>query len=194
VDLSMPKLVCFGDSLTARNEGYHTPMLTTKLSKQLPNYEIINAGVAGHTTKDAMKRIQKDVLTYHPEIVTVMFGSNDAATHKKVSIKTYEDNLFEIIRLIGAKKTILITPPPVDESLQPNRRNDEIAKYADVVTKIANETGSYDIDFFTEMVSIPDYEQKLVGILNDGLHFGEEGYDILVSLITKKVNNLNRNI
>ncbi|WP_223701031.1 SGNH/GDSL hydrolase family protein [Sutcliffiella deserti] len=186
----MKTLVCFGDSLTAGHEGKERPRLSEKLTHQLSAYKVINAGVAGNTTKDALNRIDKDVLNFTPDLVTVLFGSNDAAANKKVGIKTYKENLLKMTNLIGPDRTILITPPPVDETLQPNRTNSELAKYADAVKQVAEETGSHFIEFFTEVHSIPDYEKLLVGILNDGLHFGEAGYDLLSELITKKISEI----
>jgi lysophospholipase L1-like esterase len=186
----MKTLVCFGDSLTARHEGKNNPRLTEKLTFQLPQFRVVNAGVSANTTKDALRRMEKDVLTHSPDLVTVLFGSNDAAVHKKVALNTYEENLLEITRLIGPDKTILITPPPVDEALQPNRKNNELAKYADAVKRVSKETGSYLIDFYTELHSKPNYKELLVGILNDGLHFGDAGYEILANLITEKIVEL----
>ncbi|MCM3616112.1 SGNH/GDSL hydrolase family protein [Sutcliffiella horikoshii] len=186
----MKTLVCFGDSLTARYEGKDNPRLTEELSSQLPTYNVVNAGVSGHTTKDALRRIEKDVLTIHPDLVTVLFGSNDVASHKKVTLKTYKENILEITHLIGPEKTILISPPPVDEAMQPNRKNKELARYADAVRDVAKETGSHYIDFFTDLYSRPNYEELLVGILNDGLHFGGSGYDILSTLILSKIQEI----
>lgn len=185
--MQMKTLVCFGDSLTARHEGKDSPRLTEKLTFELPTFRVVNAGVSANTTKDALRRIEKDVLTHSPDLVTVLFGSNDAAVHKKVALNTYEENLLKITLLIGAEKAILITPPPVEEALQPNRKNSELAKYAEAVKRVSEKTGSYLIDFYTELYSKPNYKELLVGILNDGLHFGEAGYDILANLITEKI-------
>ncbi|UAL49311.1 GDSL-type esterase/lipase family protein [Sutcliffiella horikoshii] len=189
----MKTLVCFGDSLTARHEGKDNPRLTEKLSIQLPKFRVVNAGVSANTTKDALRRIEENVLIHRPDLVTVLFGSNDAAAHKKVALKTYVENIFKITELIGPDKTILITPPPVDEKLQPNRENSELAKYADAVKRVSEETGCYMIDFFTELHSRPNYKELLVGILNDGLHFGDAGYDILANLITEKIHEIESN-
>lgn len=80
----MKTFVCFGDSLTARKEGFEEPMLTTKLAKQLNQYEFINAGVSGDNTVDGLSRIEQDVIAHKPDGVTVLFGANDAAFHKSV--------------------------------------------------------------------------------------------------------------
>jgi isoamyl acetate esterase len=186
----MVKLVCFGDSITARKEGMGTPMLTTKLAKQLDRFKIINAGVSGNNTSDALIRIEKDVIIHNPDLVTVLFGANDAAFHKMIDLEVYKANLYKITDMIRPEKTILISPAPVDEKVQFARTNEVLSKYASVVKQIASETDSYFIDFFSKMISLEDYSRKLKGIKNDGLHFGESGYDFLVELIVKKIKEI----
>ncbi|QOR64941.1 SGNH/GDSL hydrolase family protein [Cytobacillus suaedae] len=185
----MQRLVCFGDSITARNEGYSESMLTSKLSTQV-KMEIINAGVPGDNSCDAIRRIEKDVLSYQPDLVTVLFGANDAAFHKTVSLETYKQNMTDIVNLIGPEKTILISPAPVDESKQFARSNEVLSTYANVVQQVANQTGSHYIDLFKTMFSRVDYKEILKGELDDGLHFGEKGYDLLAEFINKKINEI----
>ncbi|WP_232824307.1 GDSL-type esterase/lipase family protein [Paraliobacillus zengyii] len=186
-DTKIKKLVCFGDSITARHEGFDEPMLTVKLAAKLANYHVINAGISGNNTVDAINRLEADVLLREPDLVTVMFGANDAAFHKMIAIDTYQENLFKIVRTIGPKKTILITPSPVDESIQFARTNTVLATYAAVVRNVAEKTGAGYIALFSELLACEKYQQKLKGIRNDGLHFGEAGYDYLVDLIIKKL-------
>lgn len=40
------------------------------------------------------------------------------------------------------------------------------------------------------MLPLKDYQKKLTGIHNDGLHFREEGYAILVDSIMKKSHKI----
>ncbi|TFD94378.1 SGNH/GDSL hydrolase family protein [Jeotgalibacillus sp. R-1-5s-1] len=183
----MRKLVCFGDSITARQEGFSEPMLTTKLSDKLQGYEVVNAGVAGDNTFDALKRLEHDVMSQQPDLVTVLFGANDAAIHKMVELGDYQSNLFKMVKQIGPDRTILISPSPVDEAVQFARTNGILSRYVSAVEQVAKETGSHYIDFFSYMFAQKDYKDKLKGIRNDGLHFGEQGYDVLVSLIHKKI-------
>ncbi|MCP3031530.1 SGNH/GDSL hydrolase family protein [Halobacillus sp. A1] len=186
----MLKLVCFGDSITAGTQGLSKPMLTTKLAEHLKEFEIINAGVSGDNTCDAMSRIQNDVMKHNPDLVTVLFGANDAAFHKMVDIETYKENLYKIIEHIGSDKAILISPAPVDEKLQFDRTNNVLSEYSLIVQEAARDTGSYFIDFFSEFISIDNYQEKLIGLENDGLHFGEKGYDILVRLMVSKIKEI----
>lgn len=186
----MSRLVCFGDSITARKEGFRESMLTTKLTSQLRDMEIINSGIPGDNSSDALIRITEDVLNYQPDIVTVLFGANDAAFHKTVPIDTYKRNLTEIANLIGPQKTILISPAPVDESKQFVRSNKVLFTYAEVVHEIAIQTGSHFLDLYNIFLSRVDYKDILKGELNDGLHFGEKGYDLLANLISSKIKQL----
>lgn len=188
----MLKVVCFGDSITARKEGFDKPMLTSKLASTLENNDVINAGVSGDNTSDAVFRIEKDVMELNPDLVTVLFGANDAAFHKQINLEMFKENLYKIVQTLKPEKTILISPAPVDEKVQFARTNEVLFAYADVVREVAASTNSHFIDFFTELISLENYPQKLKGLENDGLHFGEEGYDILVGLITKKVEEVRK--
>lgn len=73
-------LICFGDSITA---GYgldvsqaYPAALQHLLDTHGYHYHIINAGVSGATSKDAVARVQS-ILTQHPDVVLVEFGGND---------------------------------------------------------------------------------------------------------------------
>jgi len=75
-----PKLVCFGDSLTA---GYGTDPgesypddLQRLLDKQGYKYHVVNAGVSGETTKDGLERVGR-IVAQHPQLVVLEFGGND---------------------------------------------------------------------------------------------------------------------
>ncbi|VEI05229.1 GDSL-type esterase/lipase family protein [Kurthia zopfii] len=186
------KIVCFGDSLTTRKEGYPKPMLTLMLSEKVKGHLYINAGVAGNNTVEARKRIKEDVVSKHPDVVTILFGSNDCVEHKKVPLHLFKENLEAFVRKIGHKKVILITPPPVDESKQTSRTNKELSQYAHVVREVAAEQRSTCIDFFQFVYDQPDYEKLLVGKSDDGLHFGEKLYDQLTDLIAAELKKRER--
>ena len=70
-------VVAFGDSLT---RGYGTVSPDKNFVTYLSEYtkiNIINAGVTGNTTSDALIRLKSNVLDYHPDIVILLFGGND---------------------------------------------------------------------------------------------------------------------
>lgn len=181
------KIVCFGDSLTARKEGYPKPMLTMMLSEKVKGHRYVNAGAMGNTTKDARIRLKEDVLAEHPDIVTVMFGSNDCSVKKAIPLAEFHDNLLFCIKKIGLKKVILITPSPVDDTKQLYRRNAELIKYVNVIKEVAIETHCEIIDFYQHVLAQDNYEKLLSGKSDDGLHFGEKLYDQLSDLIAERI-------
>lgn len=184
----MKSLVCFGDSITARHEGYDSPRLTALLEDTLDDdWCVINSGVSGDNTRDAVARIEADVLHYHPDYVTVLFGANDAAFHKMISLTEYEQHLRTIVSKVSPKNCILISPAPVDERVQFARTNILLQQYAKVVEKISINTGCYYIDLFTAMWSEPNYPELLKSDRDDGLHFGPLGYKFLSSMIIEKL-------
>lgn len=187
----MTTVVCFGDSITARKEGNPSPALTHKLTQKLPKYNFINAGVSGNTTEQAIERFAADVIAKKPDYVTILFGANDSSSYRLVDLELFKRNLTTFAKVIGPGKTILISPSPVDESLQETRSNERLLQYTTVVREVAEETESHYIDFFNAMYSREDYKELLVGEKDDGLHFGNEGYELLSSLIVEKLDEIN---
>ncbi len=73
-------IICFGDSLTqgvGASPGHDYPSL---LAKALGR-DVINAGAAGETTRDALRRLDHEVLSRDPQLVIVEFGGNDFLQH-----------------------------------------------------------------------------------------------------------------
>ncbi|TCM87928.1 lysophospholipase L1-like esterase [Paenibacillus sp. BK033] len=187
------KLVLFGDSITARTEGHDRPLLTIKLEDKLSgNWHIINAGIPGNNTFDALNRVKKDVILHNPDLVTVLFGANDAAFHKMVPLNVFERNLTNIVTAITPSKTILISPTPVDEELQHARTNTVLKQYTEIIRAVSEATGSHYIDLFSSMINLDNLSEILRGLRNDGLHFGELGYDYLADMICRELIILSR--
>ena len=121
-------LICFGDSQTAiRPPVQATDTYCYKMS-YATGRGMLNKGIGGNTTVDALARISADVLTQTGSCVTVMFGAVDSyikdsqdfstwwASPKpsEVSIANYTTNLTSIVNQIkGAGKSVtLMTPWP----------------------------------------------------------------------------------
>ena len=84
------RIVALGDSITkgARPAIGKAPAVSVEetfvarvqaaLSKDGIDAEVVNAGVSGNRTDQALSRLQKDVLALSPTYVTIMFGTNDS--------------------------------------------------------------------------------------------------------------------
>ena len=112
-----PRIVCFGDSLTA---GYGTDPgesypddLQRLLDASGFSYRVVNEGISGNTTKDGLARIGR-VLALHPALVIVEFGGNDGL--RGLPIADTRQNLDDILRQLKAGGTTIalagITLPP----------------------------------------------------------------------------------
>ncbi|WP_459502312.1 SGNH/GDSL hydrolase family protein [Bacillus sp. C1] len=187
----MNTFVCFGDSITADEIFWNGDFrLTPRLQNVFPDWKVVNAGVPGDNTFDALKRIEEDVLLYKPTFVTVFFGANDAAFHKQVSQQQYKENLIEIVKRISPEKVLLISPAPVDEERQHARTNEVLSQYAKVVEEVAKQTGSHFLDLHSHMIRELDYKKFVENEECDGLHFSAAGYEYVSELIGSKVKEV----
>lgn len=102
-------IVFFGNSITAglgAGPGEDFPSI---IGKTL-NVPIVNAGVNGNTTGDALLRINKDVLSKNPSIVVVELGGNDLLNRDNIKDSTRNlDLILSKIKPTGAKIVILGT-------------------------------------------------------------------------------------
>src|SRR5689334_14172915 len=117
------KIVTLGDSITkgwragVKKEETFPYLIEQDLKKKGIEAEVINVGIGGETTRQALARLDK-VLALKPKIVTIMYGSNDSWIDKgkedaRVPAAEYEKNLRKMIadlRAAGAEP-ILMTPP-----------------------------------------------------------------------------------
>lgn len=136
-------VVCFGDSVTGvyyhtGGQRAYTAMVEIGLERAWPDAAItaINAGISGHTTVNALARIDTDVLAHKPDLVTVMFGLNDMT---RVPLDDYRANLRAIVercRAIGAE-VMLCTPNSVTDT--PDRPTETLLTYVAVVREVAVE-------------------------------------------------------
>ena len=153
------KIVCFGDSLTYGYGVLEHIAYPYRLAKDLPekypqySWEIRNSGINGHTTREALIRLRGSVLQHKPQMVFILFGSNDSALNEG-QYRTpyeYEQNLRKILTEIFALPTgnsfhdgtplvILMTPPSmVDTDFYPFTTNDRLELYGEIVKKLAQE-------------------------------------------------------
>ncbi|MGN6625618.1 MAG: SGNH/GDSL hydrolase family protein [Tepidisphaeraceae bacterium] len=187
-----PRVVCFGDSLTKIGFG-------DALGAQVPA-EVINAGVSGETTAAALKRLQRDVLDRHPDVVTVLYGTNDMVRDKpqpKVPLDAYAKNLGTIVDRIQAKggRVVLCTVPPIDSvpyfKRHPKSNYDPaggldkiIADYCDAVRRVAAERHVLVVDLNAILKDPTDWRSA------DGVHPTPRGRVIIAKAIAPVVRQL----
>lgn len=166
-------VVCFGDSLTAGYgavQGHDYPsLLREKIS--LP---VINAGVSGDTTGDALQRLDKDVLTHDTKLVIITLGANDY--FKGIPKKETLANMVKIIERIKGHGAMVVWA-----EVQMGVLGDP---YIDDFTSLANQEHILLIpNILGGIIDNPQYKY-------DQVHPNDEGYKIMAERIYQKIKVL----
>ncbi len=186
------KVVCFGDSVTGLyyhtgGRRAYTEMVAIGLKKTFPeaNVTAINAGISGHTTRNALQRIDTDVLAYKPDVVTVMFGLNDMA---RVPLDEYSKNLVTIIekcRGIGAR-VVLCTPNSVINTS--GRPITKLVQYCDAVRRVAAEQKVPLCDCYAACEALHQRNPLVWRLLmSDEIHPNMDGHKLIAETIAKTI-------
>ena len=93
-------IICFGDSLTEGVGAGSGEDYPTVLSRQLA-MPVVNAGVRGDTTAQALERVSDAVLSKNPRLVVIFLGGNDFL--RRVPLQDTRKNLGEIVRRVQAQ-------------------------------------------------------------------------------------------
>ncbi len=186
------RVVCFGDSVTG--VYYHTgsrrayaDMLGIALRRfaSEAQVEMINAGVSGHTTVNALARLHKDVLSQKPDLVTVMFGLNDMT---RVPLEDYRANLKAIITQCRAagSEVVLATPNNViDTSARPG---ETLIAYCDVVRALGRETNVPVCDCYRELDAFRECDTLAWRLLmSDEIHPNMAGHKRIASALAQTI-------
>ncbi len=165
---SEPVIVCFGDSITAGYgvdpEGSYPADMQRDLTAAGYRYRVLNMGVSGETTKDALLRVPH-VLARKPDIVVVEFGGNDGL--RGVPIPDAQRNLAAIVKTLrkGGVRVLLagITLPPQYGTAY-------VSQFNEMYTSVAKQTGVPLLPFIYKNV------YNVAGsIQEDGIHPTLEG-------------------
>jgi lysophospholipase L1-like esterase len=154
-------VIAFGDSLT---EGYRVrpgdgwpEQLSTMVGRP-----ILNRGVSGDTTGDALARLERDVLSADPRVVLVCLGGNDML--RRLPADAQFDNLRTIVRRIQEKGALVVLIGT--EGFKVLSQVDYGARYE----ALARETGS---------VYVPDLMAGVLSdraLMHDQIHPNARGY------------------
>jgi sialidase-1 len=207
-------IIMFGDSTTAFRHGNVQKVYSVRVQEAFEGVGssllVHNAGIGGNTTRDALKRFEKDVLRYTPKVIVMQFGINDAAvdvwkkppvTEPRVSLSDYIDNLR--VMIAGARqanaKVILMTTNPIRWNRQmkdlygkpPYNPNAEdgfdslhLAAYNDALRKLASELDVPLVDVRAEYPAFAKSHRTTIdGLLLDGVHPNDLGHQLVADLL-----------
>ncbi len=180
-----PRIVCFGDSLTAGfglDSGQSYPdLLQQQLDRQGYRYHVINLGISGDTTQDGLARLAM-VVAEHPRIVVLEFGANDGLRGLPVSVaQNNQARMIETLRKAGSQLVL------AGMTLPPNYGPDYVTRFTAMYPDLANKYQLPLIPFLLAGVATkPDLMQA------DGLHPNAAGTKLVVENVMRALQPLLR--
>lgn len=185
-----------GDSITQFSWEYDG--IAARLARYYErSFDVINRGVSGYNTTwgiEVFKRTfpKRSANSSHVTLLTIWFGANDATIPPKtqyVPLEDYEARLKELLALVRSPESqyyspdthiVLITPPPIDQTLWGDRKLENTQKYAEVVKRVGKELGIPVVDSFTGIMNAAGNDvTKIVDFTTDGLHLNAPGYKVV---------------
>ncbi|MEY8765548.1 MULTISPECIES: arylesterase [Francisella] len=156
-------IVAFGDSLTAGYGVDKYDNYPSQLSRMIGE-PVINMGVSGETTGQALLRIE-DVVQANPKIVMVSLGANDL--RKRIPAKEAFANLKRIVNILQANGALVI----IGGLDIPYYKND----YAEDYINFAKSYGC---------LLVPNVLEGVIGnkdLMVDAVHPNAKGYRIMAN-------------
>jgi acyl-CoA thioesterase-1 len=180
-------IVAFGDSITA---GYavrrgFTYFWKERLFGKYPQagIEIINSGTCGDTSSDGLARLDWDVLSYEPDLVTVNFGTNDAVMG--ISLSQFKANLRQMAMRIRAgpgSEMLLLSAPPLETPYY----EDLVQSYRRATAEAAEEMETGFVNVYRAFMDRVREGVPLGSLMLPGLdHPSEKGYRIIAEELMK---------
>ena len=174
-----PKIVAFGDSLTAgfglaEKESYPY-LLQKKLEADGFDYEVVNAGVSGETSLGGLERIDWVLEQENVDILILELGANDLL--RGLPVAKMKENLGTIIKKAKAKniKVLLcgmLAPPTMGAQYQ----REYVAAFPDLASEF--EVGF--LPFVLENVALNKELNQ-----GDGIHPNAKGAVVMTNNIYK---------
>ena len=177
IDSRGKNIVCFGDSITfgyGAEPGGDYPSALTKIT----SIPVINAGIDGDTSTEAIKRIKSDALDRDPLLVIVEFAGNDFL--RKIPQEITLSNVEEMIEKIQAKGAMVAI---VDISA-----GMFLAEYRKAFSNLARQKGAIFIPgILSGIITNPHLK-------SDFIHPNADGYNVIAQRIYRVITPyLNRN-
>ena len=202
-------VVFYGDSIT--DQRLYTVFTELYAVTRYPtmNVKFVHSGwggdrVTGGGGGPVDVRLERDVLAYHPTVMTIMLGMNDGKYDKHVAAddETYYTGYRHIVESVREKlpgvRITAIEPSPFDDvtrpfTLQPNGYNAILVNYGEWIKNYAKDAHVDVADLNTGLVKMlrsanasdPATAQK---IIPDRVHPGPAGHMIMAEQLLKAWN------
>lgn len=181
------RVAAIGDSLTQGligDDGKYTTgaSYSEYLAKTLgEGYEVKNFGLSSYGLYEQHQYSYRDTeeyraaLAYHPDIVIILFGTNDAKTMYWDTIKAQYEEIYqkfvqEFVNLKSNPQVIVALPTPVfgESNFAKDRPQSNMAEVREIITGLANNKGWKLVDSYGLFANSE-------ALFPDGLHYNKQG-------------------
>jgi len=183
-------IVAFGSSSTAgfgaSSPDFNYPnRLKTQLRRHYPNADIsvINAGVGGEDAPEMMKRLQKEVIDVHPDLVIWQVGTNAVLRNLDPgdTAKLVEDGITRI-QAAGDADVVLVDP---QYSPRVTERRESAGRMVRLLGRVAE---LRHVGIFPRFEVMRDWHENQAlpvesFVISDGLHMNDWGYACFAQLL-----------
>lgn len=183
-------IVAFGSSSTAgygaSSPDFNYPnRLAAQLRRQYPtaNITVINAGVGGEDAPEMMKRLQKEVIDVHPDLVIWQVGTNAVLRNLDPgdTAKIVEEGISRI--QAADEADIVLVDPQYSPAV--NKRAESAGKMVKLLGKVAE---LRHVGIFPRFEVMRDWHEKQSlpvesFVIADGLHMNDWGYACFAQLL-----------
>jgi hypothetical protein len=188
----MVEIVCHGHSVPAgyfktpdvQIQNAYPALLREGLAQRFPHsvFNVSVTAIGGENSVSGEKRFAHDVLSRHPDVVTIDYGLNDrginaAAVHAAWTSMINQAKSQNI-------KVILLTPTP-DQSAKMDDLSDPLNQQADAIRLLAKEQMVGLVDSLVEFKSAIKNGSTLPSLMSQVNHPNRAGHMIVASELLK---------
>jgi len=181
-------IVCHGNSVPA---GYfETPFVNTfhayphllhrGLQKRYPFavINVITTGIGGESSDNGAKRFSKDILSFHPDIVTIDYGLTDIF----IGLEKAEESWISMIKDCQKKgiEVILLTPT-ADTRTNLDDPNELLNKHAQMIRKLAEEFNTGLVDSLSSFRRYIKEGGRLDDLMSHTNHPSIKGHELVTT-------------
>ena len=185
-----------GDSITQQGHNYpagYVNMVMIGLKTNGIQAKMIKAGISGNKSNNMLDRLDRDVISKNPQIMTLSCGVNDVWHGPRgVKLDAYKKNITVLVeKALAAKIQVYIMTATMIGEYQKNQNNQKLVAYNDFLRELAKEKNLPLIDLNAVMQKeVAAMNAKYPGLSTvfitcDGVHMDPLGNIMMAKEILK---------
>lgn len=195
------RIITLGDSITRATRPGVSPtqsfsaLLQARLRDAGLPVDVHNLGIGAERTDQALRRLDADVIYQRPQLVTVMYGTNDSwvdpgRTEPRLDAVLFEANLREIVRRLRQVNigVVLMTEPKFEAKNPRNGLGEDpnirLGQYMEITRRVAKDMRVTLIDHFAAWDGLQRTKATVADLTTDGCHPNAAGHRDLAERMT----------